>query len=370
MLFLIPRLAGGGSERVITTLLQHFDRSQFMLTLAVVDTRQAVFRPDVPPDVEFIDLKCTRVARALPNIIRLIRQRRPDVVFSTLSHLNIALALMRFVLPKGVRFIARESTIASRNIDCLRWPWLWRWAYRRFYPAFDMLICQSMYMLVDLVDQFGYPSGKAIVINNPVDITRIRRLANIEPANGNLQHAGGTNQDGLVRLLAAGRLSREKGFDLLIEALALCDDPRMHLTIIGEGALRQELEALAYARGVAGQVCFAGFQQNPYPFFAKADALVLSSRFEGFPNVVLEALACGTPVIATPAPGGVREILEGLPSCELAEEITVPALAEAIKRWINRCPQRVDEKAVDPYSVERIVKQYEEQILRFEPTAP
>jgi glycosyltransferase involved in cell wall biosynthesis len=133
--------------------------------------------------------------------------------------------------------------------------------------------------------------------------------------------------------VAAGRLAAEKGFDLLIEAIALLSDPRIHLTILGEGPLRGELEALARERGVSERVRFAGFQANPYVFFAKASALVMSSRFEPFPNVVLEALACGTPVIATPAPGGILEILEGRPGCAVAHEISARSLADAIAQY-------------------------------------
>ncbi|NTV09211.1 MAG: glycosyltransferase, partial [Zoogloea sp.] len=105
------------------------------------------------------------------------------------------------------------------------------------------------------------------------------------------------------------------------------------------------------------------FQRNPYCIVAKADALLLSSRYEGFPNVVIEALACGTPVIATPAPGGCREILEGLPGCELASSITAISLAEAIQRWLTRERIRIAEDVVAPYGVMKIVGQYEDLIL-------
>jgi glycosyltransferase involved in cell wall biosynthesis len=146
--------------------------------------------------------------------------------------------------------------------------------------------------------------------------------------------------------------------------MALCPDLPMHLTLLGEGPEEQALRRLAASLGLQGRVEFAGFVTDPFALFARADAFVLSSRFEGFPNVVLEALACGTPVIATPALGGVREIIDTIPQCELADEVSAEALAGAIRSWAARRPGRVDAAVLAPFRVERIVSLYETEILR------
>ena len=332
VLFLIPTLSGGGAERVTVTLLRHLDRSKFRLALAVVDTRKAAFLDDVPEDVELIDLGSLRLRYALPKIGRLIWKRRPDVVLSTLGHLNLALAIMRPLLPAGVRYVAREASIVSEVIRDYRRTSIWRWAYRRFYGRFDSVVCQSHYMHDDLVTNFALPTDRAVVIHNPVDVEYIRRLA-AEPMATGFEQTHGEGGEAPIHLMAGGRLSHEKGFDLLIEALALGGNSRLRLTILGEGPLRGDLERLARDQGVARQVRFVGFQKNPYPFFAQAHAFVLSSRFEGSPNVVLEALACCTPVIATPAPGGVREILNGVAGCMVADSVTAEGLAKVIGNW-------------------------------------
>ena len=361
LLFLTPSLHGGGAERVIVTLLRHMNRSLFRLGLAVVDMREAVYRDEVPKDVELIDLGCTRVRYALPKIMRLIWQKRPDVVFSTLGHLNLALAMLRPLLPNGVRYVGRECNIVSEVLSGYTHPRLWGWAYRRFYPRFDVVVCQSVDMRADLIGHFAFPPGKAGMIHNPVDIERIRCLSaeviptDYEPPASHFETA--------PHLVAAGRLCHQKGFDLLIEALALCEDKRPRLTLLGEGPLRPALEKLARQRGVGDRVRFAGFQKNPYPFFVRADAFVLSSRYEGFPNVVLEALACGTSVIAMPCPGGVAEIAELAGGVLLASAVDAKALSIAIERFID-AEGRIGSITIAPFQVNSIVDQYQKLLMR------
>ena len=359
ILFLLPTLRGGGAERVIVTLLRHLDRKRFQLTLAVVDMVDAVYRDDIPPDVELIDLQSRRVRYSLPRIIHLIWKVQPDVVFSTLGHLNLALAMLRPLLPHRTRYLARETSVVSQVIADYRRPRLWAWAYQRFYHRFDLVVCQSRYMRDDLVLHYGFPDSKSVVINNPVDTCRIRRLSEEADtdATDSVRPLGSAER---VRLLAVGRLSNEKGFDMLIEALALCQQPALHLTILGEGPLRQDLERLVRDKGVQAQVVFAGFHANPYPYFCQADALVLSSRYEGFPNVVLEALACGTPVISTRAAGGVTEIIDGVEGCALADDVSAESLARVIKRFARGA--RVPSDVVRPYEVDTIVRRYEEAL--------
>ena len=355
VLFLIPSLRGGGAERVITTLLQHLDRSSFKLTLAIVDAREAVFLNEVPADVEFIDLRCRRVRYALPKIVALIWKRRPDVVFSTLGHLNLALAMLRPFLPRHPCYIARETVVVSEVLAACRYPWLRRWMYRHFYFNHDVVVCQSQDMLEDLVENYTFSEERTVLIHNPVNVERIRR--SVEESCPDYVSAVERHSD-IVQLVAAGRLVDQKGFDMLIDAMTLLHDARIRLTILGVGPLRASLERLAQTMGVADQVQFAGYQTNPYAWFARADAFVLSSRYEGFSNVVLEALACGTPIIATPAPGGTREILDGIPQCVVAEEISSHALADAIGEWLEGCRDAVPEDAVVPYQLSTIMPRY------------
>jgi glycosyltransferase involved in cell wall biosynthesis len=352
VLFVIPTLGGGGAERVVVTLLKHLDRARFRLSLAVVDMRGAVYGKEIPQDVELIDVGAKRVRHALFKLIKLVRQLRPDVVFSTLGHLNLALALIRPLLPSGVRTVARETLVVSSAIAQGRARLLWRTLYRLFYRKHDHVVCQSRDMYEDLVSNFRLPTSKATVINNPVDVEQISAMARQGPTP--FMCVPGT-----LQLVAAGRLDYQKGFDLLIDALSILDDASVYLTILGEGPLRDQLERQVVECGVMGRVQFGGFQANPYVWFAHADAFVLASRYEGFPNVVLEALTCGTPVIAMPAPGGVREILEGVDGCVIAESLSAESLARAIRQWREGDRRRVSTEAIVRFDLGHIVRQYE-----------
>lgn len=361
ILFIIPTLESGGAERVIINLLRHFDRSKFVMILAVVDMSSEVYLNDVPDDVELIDLSGTRVRFALLKIIRLIWQIKPKVVFSTFGYLNLSLAILKPLLPKNIRYLCRETTILSEGLKTRPNPRCWTWAYKRFYSRLDRIICQSKYMQDDMIENFGISPDKLLVINNPVDIIRVRDMAAETISTEMLRDEIKKGDNKVINLVAAGRLVKTKGFDLLIDALALIANPSIYLTLLGEGPLKEELQAQAKARGVAGQIHFAGYQENPYTFIAQADAYVLSSRYEGFPNVVLESLACCTPVIATPALGGVKEILEGLEGCLIAKSVTADGLAEALSDFVYG--KRLSPDVIKPYEIGRIMNFYEQQFL-------
>ena len=341
--------------------MRHLDTARIDATLAVVDASDAVYRDNLPRDLEVVDLRSSRVRYALPKIVRLIRSLRPEVVVSTLGHMNLALALLRPFLPGSTRLVGREASIVRERLTGRSNKAFWTWLYRRAYRRLDHVISQSRYMRDELIAAYDLYPERITVINNPVDFEAITELAGLQA--GECAEMEFPRRD-KINIVAAGRLVPIKGFDLLIEALAQCRDDRLHVTILGQGPQSGHLRDLASELQIADSVTFAGFQANPYAWFVRADLFVLCSRLEPFPNVVLEALACGTPVVATPAPGGICEILDPIRHCRIANDMSAAALADALRQWLDSGRERVPAGSVQNYAADRITRDYEDLILR------
>jgi len=358
VLFLMPTLSGGGAERVTVTLLHHLDRSRFESHLALVDAVGPLLN-DLPGDISVHDLKAGRVRRAFPGIIRLAWELKPQIIHSAMVELNMATVLLRPLLPPGLRVLIREDTSpSSLNAHGRQHPLIWRWLCRRLYPGADKIICVGDHVLDDLADNFAIPRGKLLRIYNPVDLELARRLAE---AGGNPYSGKGPH------LVAAGRLAKEKGFDVLLDAMPMVSatNPDADLTILGEGPLRGDLLARREGLGLTGAVHLPGFQPNPYPHFKHADLLVLPSRWEGFGLVAIEALAVGTPVVATDCPGAVREVLAGCPSAQLVPPSDPPALAGAIIGALKAAqsglhPHQSLDAFLRRFDVKTVLREYEE----------
>ena len=367
VLFLLPSIAGGGAERVAVTLLRNLDQARFQLAVAVLESIDPAFISELPAELEYVDLKCRRARYSFVSLLRLSWSRRPTIIFSTLGHLNLSLALLRPFLPRRTSLIARETAVISDQLHGRLTKPLWTLAYRSLYRRFDRVVCQSEAMKQELVAQFQLPPERAVVIRNPVDLERVHRLAQ-EPLPTDAGVAG-TELPGALRLVAAGRLSHEKGFDLLIEAMASLNDRRIYLTMLGDGPQRAALEALVHKRDLSKQVRFLGFQNNPYSFFSHASALVLPSRSDAFPNVILEALACGLPVISTPASAAVRDFLGSVASCVMADDVSVPGLARAIGHFATCAGTQPRPSCPDEFAVTNVVASYSELFCSLASTA-
>ncbi len=351
VLFVSPSLAGGGAERVCTTLLRHLDRERFAPVLALAD-KSGPLLAELPEDVPVLDLQAGRVRKAWGPLIKVVRQRRPQTVFTMQGHLNCVVRLAMPFFPRGTRVVAREAIILSRSIAAGEAHPMFSRLYRLLYPGFDAVVCQSAEMEADLVERHGLPASRAVRIPNPVDTARLQALA-----------ARGGQELPLRRpfFVAMGRLERQKGFDLLLQALAQLPQPRPLLVLLGQGGQEAALRAQALESGLGADVEFAGFVRNPYPLLAAADLFVLSSRYEGFPNALLEALSLGTPTVAFACPGGVREIVQEGVNGRLAPPEDVPALAALLADWrsLPRERSRVAQSVNARYGLRAVLRRYE-----------
>ncbi|HYE88721.1 MAG TPA: glycosyltransferase [Vicinamibacterales bacterium] len=320
---MIPTLTSGGAERVAVTVLSALDGARFDRTLYLFSREGAVYLDRVAPDVRIV------VARRrgwLPRMIELsnfLNETRPDIVMPFLSYFITAVAA---ALSGGHgRVIFNQGTPTSGFLGDADFSWrrplrrrLFELATRLFYRRADAVVVTSQGVADDLALRFGVPRDRMVVLHNPVDVDAIAAAA-AEPVDEDQPRP---------LLVAAGRLAGVKNYPLLIDAVAQLADASAW--ILGDGPDRRALERLADTKGVGARIRFWGFQANPWRFIARGDVFVLTSTYEGFGNVIVEAMACGTPVVATRSPG-TGELIEH--ECNgLLVDATPAAVASAVGR--------------------------------------
>lgn len=295
IIFILPDLETGGAERIVMTLANHLPREKFEPKIMLLRKEGGYLRY-VKDDVEIIDLNTERIRQSIRPILKEIRKRKPDIVFSGFGEVNAYLSLFIKLFPK-TKFIARETNVVSEHVTRKEIRFFYK-----FYNSYKNIICQSDDMAQDLLKNFDIKSNKIVKINNPVDFDFIDEKLKSSQRPESFK----TNFKNVV---AIGNLSSRKGFDNLLKVFSRLKNENILLHILGDGRDKEMLHEMKELLGLKN-VIFHGRQENPYQFLKFADLFVLSSRYEGFPNVLLEAGACGTFSIANNCPGGINEIVQ------------------------------------------------------------
>lgn len=302
VVFVLPSLNAGGAERVLITLMNRLDRARFEPHFITLND-QGSLRDWIYTDIHFISLgQYKKVIHALPSLLLKLWRIKPDVVFSTMAHVNFGVLLLRPFLPLRTRIIVREAIVPSFICETIRKGWLARFCYRTLYPLADLVISPAQTIIDEFRDYLGMKATNHALLYNPVDAERILSPSDTLPQDFE-------NRENTVHFVCAGRLHYQKGFDRLIEALPALEHPmNWRLSILGTGEQQPRLQDLIEKNNLTDKVFLTGFTKRPWPIVATADCFLLPSRWEGMPNVVLESLSIGTPVIASAQAGGVQEI--------------------------------------------------------------
>lgn len=349
---ILPSLAGAGAQRVFVDLAHGLLERAVDVDVVIVRD-EGPLRRSVPAGARLRILGGRDVSLAIPRLARYLSARRPDVAVPAITHMNLcALLAARLARPPVPVVLVQSNhlTASARHAELRRdrlGPSLARVAYRWA----DGVVAVSHGVADDLASVTGVARPRIEVLYNPVHFERIARAA-AEPAD----HPWLRDKSGPV-VVGAGRLAAQKDFATLIRAVRLLPDD-VRLVILGDGKLRADLERLAAGLGITHRVDLCGFTPNPYPSLRAGDVFALSSRWEGLPTVLIEALSLGTPVVSTDCDSGPAEILDGGRWGALVPPGDAEALAGAIARTLAGPAPTVDASAFARFAVDAAVDRY------------
>jgi len=295
--FLLPDFSAGGSERVLLQLAAHLT-PPYQPALIVLRDRGPL-RSLVPDGMPVVDLGSDRLRTSVLGLRRALMEMKPQIVVSSMGYMNLMAAAVLRTLPLQTGLVLREANTPASTLAALP-AWLpARMAYRLLYQRADLVLCNAEHVRSALTG-LGVEAARIAHLPNPVNERAIRAQAEFTA----------TGDSEPPHVIAVGRLVRQKGFDRLIDGIAAAQGVPFTVTIIGEGPERADLEQRVLHAELRQTIRLAGYSDSPWRSMAASAGLVMTSRWEGFPNVALEALACGRPVFALAEVPGLAELRE------------------------------------------------------------
>jgi len=360
----VPSLRGGGAEGAMVRLANELAGRGHTVEVVVMQA-EGPWKAELTPAVRIVNLDRSRVIAALFPLRRYLKGRG-GVFVANMTHLNVVSMTASLFLARRPLMFVVEHNDRQRQLDGISRPL--RWLFTRLlsvmYRQAHAVLAVSRDLAADIDRILHFKPGSTQVLPNGLDLEAVEAQASQPVAPGDLAE--------LPRplLLAIGRLVEQKGFSLLLDAAAVVlQKQAATLVILGEGPLRSELALKARQLGIAHAVYFPGFLSNPFPLLKHADLFVLSSLYEGFGIVVLEAMACGTPVVASDCHWGPAELLGDGEAGRLVPTGDAAALAQGILEMLAAPEQaeKMARKAYDVsknYRIERVADTFEILVRR------
>lgn len=352
----LPSLEGGGAERIMVNLAEGFAKRGVMTDM-VLARAEGPYLSQVAPEVNVVDLKAFRVLFSTGALAEYLRTSRPDAVISALDYANLVAVWAKRLARTDTKVLVtvhNQLTVPMTGRRGLKSSAVLK-LMRPFYPWADEIIAVSDGVADDVTSTTGIPRRLISTIYNPV-------VSDAMLAKGKgAVNSNWVKEDDPPIILGIGRFTEQKDFPTLIRAFDLVR--RTHkakLIILGEGPLRGELEALVVELGLRDSVVLPGFVDNPYAYLKRAAVFALSSKWEGLPTVLIEALALGTPIVATNCKSGPDEILQGGKYGTLVPISDIQALADGLRGTLETLGQRsqVTPEAYEPFTMDAAVDAY------------
>lgn len=355
--FFIFSLRHGGAEKVCLTLCNEFAKRNYQTELWIVDNSETTLTKMLDKQVLVFALNKKHVRNTFLPIMKLLRRRKP----ARLIIFNIELAILVIILKKililNTQIIVRSINTLSQAFTFPKTIWekyIAKKAIRRLLIFSDKIIAQSTGMKNDLIKTFHIPEKKIVTIHNPSTLIAPVKSVQLEPSEN--------------EFLYVGRLSPQKGLMNLIEAFRRTyeKNKNIRLTIVGDGSEKEKLVALTEQLSLTNNIKFEGYKSSTEPYFERAKATLLTSNFEGFPNVLVESISRGTPVISFDCPSGPSDIIEQGVNGLLIPHLDVEGFSKALLAVANgeiRFNHQDVVSSSRKFSTENIIAKYEQVIF-------
>ena len=329
--YFMPYLGSGGAERAAPEIIRQLIRRGLEVDLIVTRSGGELWN-SIPEGVHIVDLKSWKILTSLPALVRYLKQRRSAVLISTLGAGNTVSLVAKKYFLRNLKLIVRHENHFSAQHKYSKFGIYLR-ILKWLFPVADSIVAVSKDGAEDLGKSVPRVADLVTYVPNPVVNSTL-----FEQARSPLKHPWLDDSEVPV-IIACGRLVPQKDYPTLLKAFAELRCSRIaRLMILGDGPDKLQLMNLAQDLGIQADVEFSGFQSNPFSYISRAQVFVLSSRNEGLPTSLIEALACGTPVVSTNCPSGPREILEDGKWGALTPVGDWKALAHAIQGTLDRPP--------------------------------
>ncbi len=343
--FVLSSFNAGGSERVFWLLSQNFNQSFYDVSVVLLSGRNSFFSLDLK-GVNVIDLQSVRASRSFFKLFNLLKFEKPTAVFTTGGQINSLVGFIYLMIKKPI-LIGRPTNEDNSNFLTLKAKILGLIS-GTLYNQFDRIICQSEEVRMYVKNKFKISDHKLIIIPNPV------ALNSLDHCIKNTGHC--------KRLIVVARLTPQKGIIRLLDIMKVLPTD-YNLTIVGEGSQRAEIEKIIVESNLTNRITLLGLIGNVLEVVSQHDLFVLPSYIEGFPNVVIESLSVGTPVVSFSV-SGISDILSDSFNGFIVEQND---LIEFKAKIISACERQWDRDAIredvySRYSIERITRLYEKLI--------
>lgn len=341
----------GGAETIFLELAHGFASLGFRVDFVLVQARGALLSQVEAARV--IDLKVPNAYLGLPALVRYFSQEKPDVLISITQLTGIVSILSRWFARASTRVAVVLATTISRYKRTFLKKAVEKLLLTRLFPRADSLIAVSKGVAEDFSGYTGFPLQNIKVIYSPVIKPQLFKSLNCKIDHPFFQD---TN---VPVVLGVGRLIEAKDFSTLIQAFALLRQRlQARLLILGEGEMHSQLEMLTQKLGLQQDVSIPGYVESPFPYMSQASVFVLSSQREGLPSVLIEAMACGAPIVSTDCPSGPAEILNGGLYGHLVPVGDVAALANAIESSLRGDQRKPPQSWLHQFESTHVIKQY------------